>query len=285
MTALHTSPLDTATSSGEGGRDTAPDDRSERGLPPTMVERVSLILEAFQGPHAQLSLEQISGLTHLPQSTAHRILKQLVGIGWMTHSHAGYQLGPRGPVSGESGEARLELRGAAAELLNDLHLRSGMVVHLGVLEGAQVRYLDKVGGRFGKTVPSRVGGTAPAHCTGLGKAMLAWLPPEEVDDAISRPDRHTPQTIVELNALHGELHRIRQRNGLTFERCEYLEDVVCVAAAVRGPDRPVAAISMVAHDGAPLERAAPLVVDAARQVSATLFPGQQVRGRRQRCRA
>lgn len=276
MTALHAYPLDSDTTSDPGSAATG----SERSLPPTMVERVSLILEAFQAPHTQLSLDQVSRVTHLPQSTAHRILKQLVGIGWMTHSQAGYQLGPRALGSGDRGEAQLELRGAAAEYLNELHLRTGMVVHLAELDGAEVRYLDKVGGRFGRTVASHVGGAAPAHCTALGKAMLAWLPPEEVEDVIPRPGRHTSRTIAEVNALHGELHRIRQRNGLTFERGEYLEDVACVAAAVRGPDRPVAAISMVAHLSAPLERVAPLVVDAARQVSRTLFPGQEESGRR-----
>lgn len=258
----------------------------QRGLPPSMVERMTLILDLFAARETWLTLEEIARATRLPRSTAHRILDQLVRLDWLEHTSNGYGLGRRSLVLGGGVDDHADLRSAASPYLHDLLLRTGAVVHLGVLDGARVRYLDKLGGRFATTVPSRVGGTAPAHCTGLGKAMLAWLEPELVDQLIGdqlvgdQLPARTPATISELDVLHGELARIRMRSGLALERGECFPDIACVAAAVRGPRGPVGAISIVAAAGTALERVAPLVVDATRRIAADLFPEVDLRDRR-----
>lgn len=246
----------------------------EATCPPSMVERMTLILEAFEGPSTRLSLEQISRITHLPRSTAHRILDQLIRLEWLSHSAFGYSLGSRSLTLGGSTGVHEDIRAAASPVLQQLHVRTGLVVHLAVREGAEIRYLDKLGGRFMTAVPSRVGGSAPAHCTALGKAMLAWTDAEVVDREIGPSLEHpTGQTVGDLERLHQELHRIRARRGLAFERGECVPEIACVAAAVRGPDGPVAAISMCGEVSAPLERGAPLVVEGARCVSDALYPG------------
>lgn len=252
----------------------APEGGTDRpGLPPSMVERMTLILDAFESPSTRLTLEQVARATHLPRSTAHRILDQLVRLEWLSHSSFGYALGTRSLGLGGSAGGHLELREAAAGALHELQMRTGLVVHLAVLDGAEVRYLDKVGGRFASAVPSRVGGRAPAHCTALGKAMLAWLSAEEVEcQLLEAMQRQTSRTIGDIATLHQELSRIRARHGLSFERGECFPEIACVAAAVRGPEGPVAAISLVGDARTPLERVAPLVVDAARTVTAALFP-------------
>lgn len=256
---------------------------AERDLPPSMVERMTLILDAFEGSTStRLTLEEVAQRTHLPRSTAHRILDQLVKLSWLQHAASGYGLGHRALALSGGDRGHGQLRAAAAPLLHELQMRTGLVVHLAVLEGSEVGYLDKVGGRFATVVPSRVGGRAPAHSTALGKALLAWIEPEEVDGLLAPgPDRRTGRTIADMATLHQELHRIRQRGGLAFERGECFPDIACAAAAVRGPEGPVAAISVVGDVRAPLEKAAPLVVDAARRVSTTLFP-QPASGRRRR---
>ncbi|MBG0822573.1 IclR family transcriptional regulator [Planomonospora sp. ID91781] len=239
-----------------------------------MVERMTLIMDAFTGRSTRLTLEDVARRTHLPRSTAHRILDQLVRLGWIEHTSSGYGLGPRALGLG-GGDGHGEVREAAAPLLHDLQLRTGLVVHLAVLDGAEVFYLDKVGGRFAASVPSRVGGRAPAHSTALGKAMLAWLEPEEVDVRIGAIGRLTGRTIGEIGILHQELNRVRQRRGLAFERGECFPDIACTAAAIRGPEGPVAAISLVGDARTPLEKVAPLVACAARQVSEALFPAAE----------
>lgn len=245
----------------------------DAALPPSMVERMTLILEAFPTPATRLTLEEVARVTQLPRSTAHRILDQLVKLAWLAHSSVGYGLGARSLGLGGSGGNHSDLREAAAPVLHELQMRTGLVAHLAVLDGPEIRYLDKVGGRFATIVPSRVGGRAPAYCTALGKSMLAWLPAEDVDDLIIPAlGRQTARTICDIDMLHYELSRIRGRNGLAFERGECFSAISCVAAAIRGPERPVAAISLVGDAQTPLERVAPLVVTAARQVTRELYP-------------
>ncbi|UNT00519.1 IclR family transcriptional regulator [Streptomyces tubbatahanensis] len=261
--------------------DTGPavDVPTRKKLPPSMVERMTLIMDAFEGRTTRLSLEDVARRTHLPRSTAHRILDQLVRLRWLEHTPHGYGLGRRALGLGGDGTHN-EIREAAAGRLHHMQIQTGMVVHLAVLDGAQIRYLDKIGGRFATSVPSCVGGRAPAHSTALGKAMLAWLAPEAVEAQMTEGmGRLTHRTIADTETLHQELNRIRQRRGLAFERGECVPGIACVAVAVRGPEGPVAAISLVGHARTPLEKVAPLVADAARHVSLHLFPGLETPGR------
>lgn len=243
-------------------------------LPQSMVERMTLIFDLFTDRDAQMSLDRIARDTGLPRSTAHRILDQLVQLNWLEHTSTGYQLGGRALwLGGGSGNGCDDLRAAASPHLHELLLRTGAVIHLATLENGRVRYLDKLGGAFAATVPSRVGGSAPAHCTALGKSMLAYLEPEEVDLLIGdRPSTRTATTIACLDSLRQELTGIRARNGLAFERGEYDSRIACVAAAIRGPRGLLAAISVVASAGAGIEKIGPLVLGKARQISAELSP-------------
>ncbi|MFC7446835.1 IclR family transcriptional regulator [Rhodococcus daqingensis] len=252
----------------------APAPRDPREAPPSMVERMTLILDAFDGRAARLTLEEVACRARLPRSTVHRILDSLVKLNWVEHASFGYRLGRRalGIGGGDGGNA--EVREAAAPLLHELHLQTGMVVHLSVLDGHEAVCLDKIGGRLAASIPSRVGGRVPAHSTASGKAMLAWLVPERVDELFGgRMNRITDQTISDLGVLHQELNRIRQRRGLAFERGESARGVACVGAAIRGHEGPVAGISLSGDARtAPIERVAPLVAEAAREITRTLFP-------------
>ncbi|MFE6508413.1 IclR family transcriptional regulator [Nocardioides sp. NPDC057767] len=250
-----------------------PDNRTRRDLPPSMVERMSLILDAFETPGIRHTPEQVSRITHLPRTTVHRILDQLVRLEWLTQTPFGFGLGPRSLGLGGGGRADTELRSATAPHLHEMQVTTGLVAHLAVLDGAEVRYLDKIGGRFAARVPSMVGGRVPAHATALGKAMLAWLPAERVDELVAPAlTPLTPATIGDLADLHQELHRVRSRCGVAFERGETDPDIACVAAAIRGPEGPVGAVSLVGDLRAPIERVAPLVLRAAHRAGQELFP-------------
>ena len=250
----------------------------QRQLPPSMVERMTLILDAFPQWSSRLTLEEVARATHLPRSTAHRILDQLVKLHWLEHTSFGYSLGDRALRIGGGGDDASELRSAASPYIHALMLRTGMTVHLATLDQGRVHYLDKIGGRFATTVPSRVGGYAPAHSTALGKAMLAWLAPEDVDERVGTEMRRmTTSTIVDLAPLHQEMHRIRTRRGLALEKGECFEHIACAAAAIRAPEGPIAAISLAGEAGAPLDRVAPLVLETAHQISLALFPDLESR--------
>jgi DNA-binding IclR family transcriptional regulator len=237
-----------------------------------MVERMTLIMDCFEGSNSRLLLEEIARRTGLPRSTAHRILDQLVGLEWVEHTRVGYRLGRRVTNWGERESGRSDLRAAAAPWLHELAVKTDLVVHLAVLDETDVEYLDKVGGRRVAAIASRVGGRAPAHCTALGKAMLAWLPAEEIDafyaDGVPAATR---SSIADLATLHRELGRIRQQGGLAIERGECVDGVVCVGAAIRRYERPAGAISLVGGSDTPLERLAPLVRYTAQRITMDLF--------------
>lgn len=248
--------------------------RSKKDLPSSMLERVTSILDAFDGCTARLTLEQVAGRTQLPRSTVYRILDQLVKLDWVIHGSRCYYLGRR--AIGRTGAIGThgQVRAAAAPLLHDLHLKTGMVVHLSVLDERESVYLDKLGGQFAAALPSRVGGCMPAHSTAGGKAMLAWIDPERVDTLFGTTlPPCTGNTITSTAVLHQELGRIRQQRGLAFERGESTSGVACVASAIRGHEGPVASIALCGDiRSTHLERLAPLVMHAAREVSRAVHP-------------
>ncbi|NPC98699.1 IclR family transcriptional regulator [Nocardioides sp. zg-DK7169] len=245
-----------------------------------MVERMTTIMEAFTSPSARLSLEDVARVTGLPRSTAHRIMNQLVGLHWIQHTPAGYSLGSRALGLGTGAASHTELREAAAEDLRELHLQTGLVVHLAVLDGSDVRYLDKVGGRYASKVPTRVGDRRPAHCTGLGKAMLATVPAEDVDGLLGgQLRRMTRHSIGDVGLLHQELTRVRARRGAALDRGECHLELGCVAAAVPGADGPLGAVSLVGDPSVNFERLVPLVLSVARGISSRMDRRRSSRSR------
>ncbi|WP_235735592.1 IclR family transcriptional regulator [Nocardioides alcanivorans] len=234
---------------------------------------MTAVLDAFETPTAHRSLEDVMRHTGLARSTAHRILTTLTQLSWVRRTSDGYALGPRSLAFADWEHTSMDLRHTAGPVLHELQIATGMVVHLGVLKGAHVHVLDKLGGRFAASVPTRVGGRVPAHGTALGKAILAWLPPEDVEVSLRHQmGRMTARTISDLNVLHQDLRRVRERRGLAFEQGECFTGVGCVSSAVIGADGPIGSISVAMPPQTPLEKVAPLVADASRRVSAELDP-------------
>ncbi|ANH37056.1 putative HTH-type transcriptional regulator RhmR [Nocardioides dokdonensis FR1436] len=252
--------------------DAHPEDDPATAPRPGVVERMTQILDLFLAHDGYHRLEDISAGTGLPRSTTFRLLSQLVTLRWLEHDAHGYRVGGR--VLGMTARAtdHGELRSAAADLLNELHARTGAVAHLGVLDDASVRYLDKIGGRASPTLPSRVGGRLPAHRTVLGRALLACLPAERVD-ALLAADPAPGHPRPDLPRLHAQLHQIRLRNGVSAHEVHKLgPDVTAVAVPVRGPDGAIAAISLAGRGSLRLDSMIPLVVAAARRTSQLMFP-------------
>ncbi|MFC9518577.1 IclR family transcriptional regulator [Nocardiaceae bacterium NPDC056970] len=247
---------------------------AERAVPPSMVDRMTVILDAFGGFSSRVPLEELARRTQLPRSTVHRILDSLLRLGWVEHSPGGYHLGPRLHRLGGGEGHHGQIRAAAAPALNDLHHRTGLVVHLGVLEGTDLLYLDRIGVRPDSPSNVRVGGRVPAHATAAGKAILASLVPENIDQAYvgGALRRCTDRTIADLPTLHRNLGRSRARRGVAFARDESATGVMCVGAPIRVDGGTVAAVSLCGRsaDAARLERCAPLVLDASRAVASAL---------------
>jgi DNA-binding IclR family transcriptional regulator len=242
--------------------------------PVSMIERMTLVLDAFDGATPWLTLQQLADRSGLPRSTVHRILDQLVRLRWLEHVGTGYRLGMRALELGGLAVAHNELRDATSPLLHELHERTSATVHLAVVDHLDVVYLDKVSGRSSTGIASRVGGRTPAHATAAGKAILAWTDPRQVDAMFrGKLVSRTPRTLTSMETLQQELIAIRARGGLAFEREESAPGVASVAAPLRGSGRAIASVSLSGDARRiDLNRLAPFVQATARQASAALFP-------------
>jgi DNA-binding IclR family transcriptional regulator len=232
-----------------------------------MVARVALIINSFDRAGKQLRLDEVVATTGLPRSSTHRILTQLHTTGLLTHGPDGYYLAASS-LSATRAIDYSQLRGVASPVLRRLAADTALVVHLGVLIGADVVYLDEVGGG-GVAVPTRVAGRTPAHASALGKAMLSRLPAEEVDAILPGPLRkRTPATISDLPTLHRELAQIRSRHGLAYDDQELAVGLSSVAAPIRIADGELAGLSLTgAMPARWLQRMAPFITRTARGIS------------------
>ncbi|MER7691995.1 IclR family transcriptional regulator [Streptomyces sp. NPDC097610] len=212
--------------------------------PSSMVDRVVMILGVFERSTGPLNLGQISVRSGLPRSSVHRILQQLVNARLLIRYDNEYRLGLRMFEIGSLVVHRTRMSDAARPLLQDLCAATGHVVHLAVLDQQDVVYLERVGGAFASTLPSRIGGRLPAHCTAVGKAILAYSPKDVVDEYLwSGLCRRTDASIATAQALEAALARIHGM-GYATETGEAVATVACVAAPVVVMDRAIAAVSV-----------------------------------------
>lgn len=252
----------------------------EAGCPPlSLLEKAAKVLRTFQSGQPRLTLTEVVQRSGLPRSSAHRILDQLVQLRWLEREGRDYRLGMGMLELGALAAHHNRLRRAALPHLYALHEATGHLVHLTVLDGTEVVYLERIGGADDSGVPSRVGGRQPAYCTAAGKAILAFSDGALVEQVIRRGLRpRTPRTLTRPESFRGELATVRQR-GVAFDLEEGFQGVSCVAAPLRGAGRAIAAIS-VCGNGAhrELERIAPAVLGCSRSVWQAIFgPGRRTR--------
>ncbi|MFE9324732.1 IclR family transcriptional regulator [Nocardia sp. NPDC052278] len=246
--------------------------------PVSMIERMTLILDAFDGSTPTLTLLGLAERTGLPRSTVHRILDQMIRLRWLAHAPGGYRLGLRPLELGGLAADHNEIRDVVSPLLHELCQRTGMVGHLGVLDGREVLYLDKAGGRYTASIPTRLGGRMPAHSTALGKAILASLEPSIIETSFrDRLPQLTPRTICDRAELHRELTRIRHRQGIAVDNEESVTGISCVAVPIRGRGAAIGALSLsgqIGGDRTALDtaRLARVLVEVAHEAGRGLFP-------------
>lgn len=212
-------------------------------LPIAMIGRMSLLLDAFDGSD-RLTLAQIARRTGLPRSSTHRLLDQLVALHWLHRDGRGYELGTRLIELGHRAKHQNRVHQAAMPFLWDLHRATGFVVHLAILDGNDVVYLEKVGDRLAASIPTRVGSRQPAHCTAVGKAILATSPHDpHCDDDGAELCRKTNYSITSPVALRATLAEIRER-GIAVDRGECIPRIGCLAAPIGPADETIAAVSV-----------------------------------------
>lgn len=226
------------------------------GPPPAYsLESVDNALRILQllDARGQLRVYEAAEELGVARSTAHRLLATLRYRGFVAQDAQGHVYRP-GRVLAQMGLhafARRDIRQVSRRHLEELCADLGETVHLMVLEGNGVRFVDGVEGNQPLRVGLRIGILLPAHATAGGKALLAALPTEQVRDLYPRGvSGLTPVTVQSLPEVEEELDEV-SRTGYATNFGESAEGVAAVAVAVRDPlRRPVAAVAVAA----PLER-------------------------------
>jgi DNA-binding IclR family transcriptional regulator len=256
----------------------------------SLLARAAQVLNVFARPRPTLTLTEVVRGCGLPQSTVHRLLDQLVQVGWLEREGRHYRLGLRLLELGAFAAQHNRLCNAALPHLTALHEATGYWAHLTVLDGAQIVYLDQVGDPRRAVLPFRAGARLPAHCTAAGKALLAFPRNPDAGEALAAQvlAPRTRRTIVSTDLFALELARVR-RSGLAFDQQECFDEVSCVAAPLRGAGWALAAISLsrslsralpsgVAN--ADMTALGPKVSNCARAVWSSLLTSSQPGGRK-----
>ena len=195
------------------------------------------------------TLTELSKEIEINSSTTFRLLATLLNHNYVQQDGASgqYTLGIACLELARAFRSSDEIRQVAIPLLEDLRNSTMETVHLAVLDGIEVIYVEKLEGLHAiGLMSSRVGRRAPAHCTGIGKALLANLDPETLSAQLDGAElaSFTDNTINDKDELLKHLQKAREV-GFAFDHGEHEKDVRCVAAPIfNQTGEAVAAISV-----------------------------------------
>ncbi|HEX7425830.1 MAG TPA: IclR family transcriptional regulator [Mycobacterium sp.] len=238
----------------------------------SVVSRLAAVLNAFQARDVYLGVNEIARRTELPKSTVSRLVKEMHEAGFLERKAQKVGLGLQMFEWGERASRRRSLRQVALPFMADLREATRQTIHLALLDGTEVVYVEILHREGAPRLPSRVGGRLPAHATGVGKALLSASDPEVIDRAIAAGLVAVgPRTIRNPDVLRQQLRRAAV-SGIAYEQEESAAGVLCVASAVLDAESvPVAAISASGWVGkVDLRRVGPAVRTAALSVSRVL---------------
>jgi DNA-binding IclR family transcriptional regulator len=212
------------------------------------LDRVVAILDLLGASDNSLSLAEICQRMGLHKSTAHRALMALERTGMIERAPASrYRLGLKLYDMGSRAVEQIDLRSRVHPHLRKLALRVGEIVHLGVLHKTRVVYIDKVEPINRRVcISSRTGTSNPVYSTSLGKAILAYLPAEEVAKTVAKIQFNgfTSKTLASPDELLEALERVRRR-GYAVDDEEMEIGTRCVGASILdAAGRPIAAVSI-----------------------------------------
>ncbi|GAB3973066.1 IclR family transcriptional regulator [Streptomyces sparsus] len=213
------------------------------------VTRALDILELFLEGDGTLSAPEITRRLQLPRTTVHELLTTLVARSYLVpvrEEPGRYRLGVRNYQLGSRYAEQLDLAAEGQRVAREVAETCDETVHVAILEGSDVIYIAKVDSTHAVRMVSAAGRRLPAHCTSVGKVLLASLPADALDARLAggRLAAMTPNSITDPDTLRAALTTARER-GFAVEHRESNPDVSCVAAPVRDSSgRVVAALSI-----------------------------------------
>ena len=241
----------------------------------TSIDRALTILEVLSQSKRGLTNAEISRKLKLPKSTASYILRTLKQKGYLQRDDdlARYRITAKLFSVGSQALRGLELHDVAVPILQDLVDKTDLAGHLAILDGHEAVYIEKIDKPGFIKMNTWIGRRMDVHCTAAGKALIAYLPQQVVEEIIrdrGLPKR-TPKTITSLNHLLRELAKVRA-NGYALDDSENNPDVMCIGAPIFNMEgRVVAAVSLTGTESQArshkFESHVKLIKHAAKQIS------------------
>jgi DNA-binding IclR family transcriptional regulator len=211
------------------------------------LDRAFAVLDLLAESATPLGLAQVASSLQLHKSTAHRFLMVLERHRMVERTTSGkFRLGLRLFDFGNRAIEQYDLRDRAQPHLRRLVTETEETAHLCILEQARVIYIDKIEPARSVRMITRIGSSNPVHCTSVGKAILAFLPEDRIEDILRRTrfERFTHRTIPTPEALRVEIEKTRRR-GYAVDDEELEEGLRCIAVPLLDAQRqPVAAVSI-----------------------------------------
>jgi DNA-binding IclR family transcriptional regulator len=211
------------------------------------LDRAVAVLEMLGESETALSLADLCQRLRLHKSTAHRSLMVLERSALIERTVENrYRLGMKLYELGNRAVEQVDLRTRVHPYFRRLAANVGETVHLSVLQKTSIVYLDKVEPNRRVCVSSKTGTSNPVYCTSMGKALLAFQPPDVIDQIVSRIRfvRYTHKTLTSREALMKALERVRRR-GYAIDDQEIEIGVRCVGAPIFDEARrAIAAVSV-----------------------------------------
>jgi DNA-binding IclR family transcriptional regulator len=239
-----------------------------------VIERMVSLLDALAQYPDPVSLKELSIVSGLHPSTAHRILNDMVTTRFVDRVEPGsYRLGMRLLELGNIVKSRLNVREAALDLMRALHRKTQQTINLSVRQGDEIVYIDRAfSERSGMQVVRAIGGRGPLHLTSTGKLFLSVDDPKAVRSYATRTGLagHNKNSITDLAKLERELSLVRAR-GYARDNEELELGVRCMAAAIRDDSgKLVAGLSISAPADRLQEEWLEDLIETANQISSTL---------------
>lgn len=206
----------------------------QRGGGVQSLGRAFSILEEVARHREGIGLAELSKLVGLHNSTTFHLAKTLVSLGYLRQeTNKRYRVGRPLFALAASALDEIEMVNVATPVLEDLSRETSESSHFAVRMGEAVVVIARTSGPGAFQLTDRVGVVRPAHCTALGKIILASLSPEQLKRFIDRAELKpsTPKSITDAGVLTREIAEV-QRTGVAFDDGEFNPEVRCVAVPV-----------------------------------------------------
>lgn len=207
------------------------------------------VLDIIALSDVPLRFTDILNAVDQPRGTLHRQLSNLIEEGLVLANPDGtYDPGLRLLKLAARAWSKNTFRAIAEPHVRKLHEATGETVHLGVLNGLEVIYVDKIESNQTVRMHSQLGNASPLYCTGIGKAMLALLPEEDVVQRARQfaYTKYTETTLHTPELLLADIVKIREA-GVAHDREEHEVGIRCVSAGIGGDEKSaVAGVSITA---------------------------------------